>query len=201
MKYPDLSVFTSISAPESPNGPRTGRKITGDLQGSAYAQFHKGGKNKMYEKVLVPLDGSALAECTLSHVKNLFKDGSLGEVTILNVVKVDLQWAAMRSDQFPKAIDLKAIREPLFIASRKYLGDLESLLSSEGIKVKAESLEGNRVAETITEYAREKGMDLIIIGTHGYTGLKKLLLGSVALGVLNESHIPVLLIRPESCQA
>ena len=44
----------------------------------------------MYKKVLVPLDGSALAECTLSHVKNLFKDGSVGEVTLLNVVKVDL---------------------------------------------------------------------------------------------------------------
>ena len=52
----------------------------------------------MYKKVLVPLDGSALAECTLSHVKNLFKDGSVGEVTLLNVVKVDLPWAIMGSD-------------------------------------------------------------------------------------------------------
>ena len=42
----------------------------------------------MYKKVLVPLDGSGLAECTLSHVKNLFKDGSVGEVTLLNVVKL-----------------------------------------------------------------------------------------------------------------
>ena len=154
----------------------------------------------MYKKVLVPLDGSALAECTLSHVQNLFKDGSVGEVTLLNVVKVDLSWAAMGSDQYPKGFDLNAIREPLFTASRKYLADIESRLVSEGIKVKTESLEGNRPADTITEYAEKEGMDMIIIGTHGYTGLKKLMLGSVAFGVLHQSHIPVLLIRPESCR-
>jgi nucleotide-binding universal stress UspA family protein len=155
----------------------------------------------MYKKVLVPLDGSALAECTLSHVKNLFKDGSVGEVTLLNIVKADLPWAIMGSAEYStKGINLEAIREPLFIASRKYLADIESRLGSEGIKVKTESLEGNRPADTIIEYAQKEGMDMIIIGTHGYTGLKKLMVGSVAFSVLHQSHIPVLLIRPESCR-
>jgi nucleotide-binding universal stress UspA family protein len=154
----------------------------------------------MYKNVLVPLDGSALAECTLSHVKNLFKDGSVGEVTLLNVVKDDLPWAILGSDQYAKGFDLNWIREPLFAASRKYLADIESRLLSEGIKVKTESLEGNKPADTITEYAQKQGMDMIIIGSHGYTGLKKLMLGSVAFGVLHQSYIPVLLIRPESCR-
>jgi nucleotide-binding universal stress UspA family protein len=126
----------------------------------------------------------------------------VGEVTLLNVVKVDLPWAKMGSDDIPtRGIDLQAIREPLFIASRKYLADIESRLGSEGIKVKTESLEGNRPADTITEYAQKKGIDMIIIGTHGITGLKKLMLGSVAFAVLHQSHIPVLLIRPESCRS
>jgi len=155
----------------------------------------------MYKKVLVPLDGSALAECTLSHVKNLIKDGSVGEVTILNVVKVDLPWAAMMTEQESKRIDINSIRQPLFAASKKYLGDIQSRLGSEGIKVKTESLESNRPADTITEYAKKNGMDMIIIGTHGNTGLKKLMVGSVAFGVLHQSFVPVLLIRPESCQA
>jgi len=77
---------------------------------------------------------------------------------------------------------------------------IESRLVSDGIKVKTESLEGNRPADTITDYAKEKSMDLIIIGTHGYTGLKKLMMGSVAFGILHQSHVPVLLIRPESCR-
>ncbi len=154
----------------------------------------------MYKKVLVPLDGSLLAECTLSHVKNLIKEGSISEVTLLNVVKVDLPWAAMASEQFARPIDIRAVSEPLFSASRKYLADMESRLGSEGIRVKTVSLEGNRPADIITEYALKNNMDMIIIATHGYTGLKKMMLGSVAFGVLHQSHIPVFLIRPESCR-
>ena len=97
-------------------------------------------------------------------------------------------------------IDINAVRENLFMESRKYLADVESRLASEGIKVKTESLEGNRPAEIISDYAQKNGMDMIVIATHGYTGMKKLMFGSVALEVLHESHVPVLLIRPESCR-
>jgi len=155
----------------------------------------------MYQKLLVPLDGSELAECTLSHVKNLVKDGSVGEVTLLNVIKVDIPWE-LATSEYTEGInfDLNEIRKPLFAKSRDYLANKKSQLVSGGIEVKTETLEGNRPADTITEYAKEKDMDLIIIGTHGRTGLKKLMMGSVAFSVLHQSHVPVLLIRPESCQ-
>jgi nucleotide-binding universal stress UspA family protein len=149
----------------------------------------------MYQKILVPLDGSKLAECALSHVKNLAKDGAV-EVILLNVVHVYIK----RDSEMSGYFDIHKVRENLFMESRKYLADVESRLVSEGIKIKMESLEGNRPADTISAYARENGVDMIVIATHGYTGLKKLMLGSVALGVLHESHIPVLLIRPESCR-
>jgi len=148
----------------------------------------------MYQKVLVPLDGSDLAECALSQVKSLAKSGSIGEVTLMNIVKIDIPWAEMEK------FDINALREPAFAASRKYLAEKESRLKSEGIKVKSESIEANRPAYAITEYAKNNGMDLIVISTHGYTGFKKLMLGSVASGVLNESNVPVLLIRPEACR-
>jgi nucleotide-binding universal stress UspA family protein len=158
----------------------------------------EGGMN-MYEKILVPLDGSELAECALSHVKSLAKDGGAGEVILLNVFKVDIPWRGeYTGDSFN--IIIERIEEELLTKSKKYLADVESRLVSEGIKVKTESLEGNRPADTISEYAQNNGVDLIVIASHGYTGLKKLMLGSVALGVLHDSHIPVLLIRPESCR-
>lgn len=150
----------------------------------------------MYQKILVPLDGSELAECALAHVKSLVKDGAAGEVTLLNVVNMFIPV----SGEVPVRIDINEIRENLFMESRKYLAEVESRLASEGIEVKTASREGILTADTISDYARENGMELIIIATHGYTGLKKLMLGSVALGVLHESHIPVLLIRPESCR-
>ncbi|MBM4315601.1 MAG: universal stress protein [Deltaproteobacteria bacterium] len=153
----------------------------------------------MYEKILVPLDGSELAECALPHVKEMVTDGAAGEVTLLNVVNVSFVYSPA-SSEYPGRVDINAIRESLFTKSRRYLAEVESRLVSEGVTVKTESIEGNRPADTISEYARNNGMDLIVIATHGYTGLKKLMLGSVALGVLHESHIPVLLIRPESCR-
>jgi nucleotide-binding universal stress UspA family protein len=151
---------------------------------------------KMYQKVLVPLDGSSLSECTLSHVKSLIKDGAAGEITLLNIMKIDLPWTEMDAAHF----DINALRKPLFASSRKYLSEVQNRLSSEGIKAKTESLEANSPAYAITDYAQKHGMELIVMATHGYTGLKKIMMGSVASGVLHSSPVPVLLIRPESCR-
>jgi nucleotide-binding universal stress UspA family protein len=152
----------------------------------------------MYKKVLVPLDGSELAECALSHVINLIKDGLVEDVTILNVfsVPVALLGAGGETSQY---IDINALNEKMRYDSIKYLGDLKSRLGSKGIKVNTESLEGSRAAEVISDYVQKNGIDLIILATHGYTGLKKLMFGSVALEVLHNSHVPVFLVRPESC--
>jgi nucleotide-binding universal stress UspA family protein len=150
----------------------------------------------MYKKILVPLDGSKLAECALPHVTNMLKEGVAGEITLLNVVNVYIPGRV----EIPGVVDINAVRESLFTESREYLAGVESRLASEGIAVKNVSLEGNRPADRISEYAQKNGIEIIVIATHGYTGLKKLMLGSVALGILHESHIPVLLIRPESCR-
>ncbi|MEW6332927.1 MAG: universal stress protein [Thermodesulfobacteriota bacterium] len=151
----------------------------------------------MYKRILVPLDGSALAECALSHVETLVKDGAAKEVTLLNVVAVHIP---LYGDLHPGPLHIGEMRESLFKQAGEYLAEVKARLASRGIAAKTEMLEGNRPADAIADYAREKGVDLIVIATHGYTGLKKLMLGSVALGVLHESQIPVLLIRPESCR-
>jgi nucleotide-binding universal stress UspA family protein len=151
----------------------------------------------MYQKILVPLDGSDLAECTLSHVVSLVKDGATAEVTLLNIVQFDIPWADM-SDEKP--FDINKTRKLLLATSKKYLAKMASHLRSKGIKVTTKALEANRPAYTIADYAQKNGMDVIVMATHGYTGFKKLLIGNVAFGVLHESHVPVLLIRPESCR-
>jgi nucleotide-binding universal stress UspA family protein len=152
----------------------------------------------MYKKALVPLDGSELAECSLSHVINLAKNGSVGEVILINVV---LFFVPVAEGGIPVYRELPEMRGKASGSSNKYLAGVESRLASEGVKVRTESLEGERPAEIISDYARKNGIDLIIITTHGYTGLKKMMLGSVALELIHDAHMPVLLIRPESCRA
>jgi nucleotide-binding universal stress UspA family protein len=155
----------------------------------------------MINKILVPLDGSDLAECTVVYVESLIKNASKGEVTLLNIVKVDIPWADMRATLHP--VDMEALRKPLFAASKKYLAKVASKLRSKGIKVKTKALEGNRPADAIVDYAQKEGMDLIVMTTHGHGGFSRklhLLLGKVAFDVTHKSPVPVLLIRPESCR-
>lgn len=144
----------------------------------------------MYQKVLVPLDGSELAECALSHVRSLATEGSAREVTLLHIVRIDVPGAD---------VDLSSLRESVFAAAIKYLAEMESRLVSAGVKVKTKAIEAKWTASAITEYAEKNGIDLIVMSTHGYSGLKRVLLGSVATGVLSQSLVPVLLIRPEAC--
>ena len=150
----------------------------------------------MYHKVLVPLDGSTLAECALTHVKMMVKEGFVGEVTLLNVVHVDAPYSELYGAHF----DINKMKKAYVDAAGKYLEDLQARLGNEGITVKTEVVEHKRPAPAVTDYATKNGIDLIVIATHGYTGLKKLVLGSAALSILHDSHVPVLLIRPEACR-
>jgi nucleotide-binding universal stress UspA family protein len=157
--------------------------------------LNKGGA-KVYKKVLVPLDGSKLAECALNHVKALVKEGSAKEVTLFTAVRVDTSWVELYGQNF----NVEAMRKALLDSAMKHLTHLKEGLAREGIIVKTAVLEADGAAQGITDYARKKGSDLIVIATHGYTGMKRMMMGSVALGIMHHSDMPVLLIRPESCR-
>ena len=148
----------------------------------------------MYPKILVPLDGSKLAECALIHVKTMLQEGFAREAILLNVVHVDAPYSELYGAHF----DINKMKKAYFNAAGKYLADVQARLGKEGIQVKTEVVEHDRPAPIISDYAVNNGIDLIVIATHGYTGLKKLMLGSVALSILHHSRTPVLLIRPEA---
>ena len=155
----------------------------------------------MYNKILIPLDGSGLSECSLNHVTSLLKNGSAGEVILLNAVVADLPWEELSRSESSNApvFDYAGFVEASMDKSRRYVEKIRTQLRSEGFNVKTETVESNSPAHTITDYAQKNGVDLIVMTTHGRTGMKKMLLGSVASKVLHESHAPVLLIRPEAC--
>ncbi len=146
----------------------------------------------MYRKALVPLDGSELAECALHEAVTLAKGGFVGEIVILSVVDVpSVLFAGMESFA---VVDLK---NGMFERTRDYLSKTATDLASLGVAVKTAIAEGE-AARTIIDYAAGNAVDLIVIATHGYAGLKQWLLGSVARKVLERSPAPVLLIRPQA---
>lgn len=146
----------------------------------------------MYKKVLVPLDGSKVAEAALNHVRTLAKAGLIGELYLLKVV--DMQPPVAMPIAVEGGFDFSVYEGVYLKEAKKYLQDVEDQLEKEGLQVKAETIIGTAVS-TILEYQREQNINLIVMATHGHSGVTKFLLGSVANKVVQSSQAPVLLVR------
>ena len=142
----------------------------------------------MYKKIMVPLDGSTIAEGVLPHAKALARaEGS--ELVLLHV-------AANPAQQFAFADPYVAqqVVETEEALAREYLPAVEKELREYGLRVTTQLRSGSP-AEAILHTADEIGVDLIAMSTHGRTGPARWLLGSVAERVVRYSKVPVMLIR------
>ena len=147
----------------------------------------------MYKKILIPLDGSELAECVLPHVIAIAKGCGVGEVVLLEVMENMPTWAAAE-------IDFDAVQKANIGVAKEYLAKVQAQLSKEGLKVRSEVLTG-RPAEVISEFAHKNAVDLVAVATHGRSGMSRWVFGSVADKLVRSLSIPVLLIRPRGCES
>ncbi|HLH23710.1 MAG TPA: universal stress protein [Chloroflexota bacterium] len=150
----------------------------------------------MYQRILVPLDGSALSEAALPHAQGLA--AKLGaSLLLLRVANVSATiMAATGPDTGLVAPDLiDEVIDDQEGEGRTYLEHVSERLKAAGCQVSWELVEGSP-AHAIIETARKNGCDLIALATHGRSGLVRAVLGSVADAVVRDSHLPVLLIRP-----
>ncbi|MCX8126416.1 MAG: universal stress protein, partial [Dehalococcoidia bacterium] len=152
----------------------------------------------MYKKVLVPLDGSELAECTLNEITNLVGDGS--QVVLLQVVEpADTFGLAASLEAEAPNLDLSKIDRQNEEHARRYLKRMATKLKKKGIEAEVAVVRG-KPAEMINEYANSNKVDLILISTHGRSGVSRWAFGSVADKVLRSAIVPVLLITPKGCR-
>ena len=140
----------------------------------------------MYSKILVPLDGSEVAECVLPHVEAFTSGDKPVEVTFLYVVQpFDVP---MTRHEFKDQIEAEATA-----AAKEYLDDLIETLDYRE-KVRSAVVLGE-VAESILDCANANIVDIIIMASHGRSGIGQWIRGSVADKVLHVSHTPILRIR------
>lgn len=145
----------------------------------------------MYKKILVPLDGSELAEKALPHAVALAK-GTGAEVTLLTVIHLTLGATGAKLEAIPEAAAER--RAALRAEGTLYLEKVQRDLKSQGVTAHIATREGDVAAEIIT-YAEQEGFDLVAMATHGRSGIDRFVMGSIAEKVLRGTIKPVLLIR------
>jgi nucleotide-binding universal stress UspA family protein len=151
----------------------------------------------MYERIIVPLDGSVVAEQVLPHVQALARE--FGSTVILlraTTPPGDVTPAAAAGPTIVSGppLDTTAIVEAEVHAASVYLEATADSVRSAGLRVECVQQDGT-AARVVLEQARERGADLIAMTTHGRDGLSRLALGSVADAVVRGAPCPVLLVR------
>ena len=143
-----------------------------------------------YQNILVPVDGSETSYAAVAQAAELAKAFG-GKITVVQVLALDPYIAA----EYISATQTNDLIERARTSVLKTLEEAAAKFSDLGIPVEAKLLEGQVVHREIIKEAETSKADLIIIGSHGRTGLKRLFLGSVAQSVLGGAHIPVLVVR------
>jgi len=150
----------------------------------------------MYKKILVALDGSKLAECVLPHVQTLVQGCQVRDVVFMRVVEPIKPIVSSEGTLTPQ--EAERITESMVSEAEMYLKPLVQGSKYDGTKA-AWQVKKGPVAQTLVDYATEHGVDLIVIATHGRSGVSRWVWGSVADRVLRASCVPVLMVRAPGC--
>lgn len=151
----------------------------------------------MYQKILVPLDGSSMAECTLAHVEAIASGCGTNEVILLRAVEPLTNEAVQFLSRTGR--DSFEAEEQNRAEAKAYLDEVSRRLESEGLSTRVAITDGHP-EKTILEYAVSNQVDLIIMSTRGRSEASRWFSGSVADRVVKQSSIPVMLVSPEGCR-
>jgi nucleotide-binding universal stress UspA family protein len=137
----------------------------------------------MLSRILVPLDGSPLAEAVLCQVVEI---ATLKKSEIV-LLRAALAHAILGAEQVEAQV--RVVEE-----AQAYLAKIETNLAAQGFAVKSVVRYGH-AADEILDHARAGGVGLIAMSTHGRGGVRRWVLGSVAETVVRHAPVPVLLVR------
>lgn len=150
--------------------------------------------SKEFHHIVVPLDGSSLAEQILTRIVPLAKLEE-AEITLLHILTPS-------EGAYENEPDRKVPWwEKRVAGAQAYLSRRAAAIRAEGVTATIDVVVGEKVADAVTDYARREGADLIAIATHGRGGLTRILRGSVADGVTKSALSSILVFHPDRVAA
>ena len=148
----------------------------------------------MYSKILVPLDGSENSECILEHVRTIATGCHVPDVVLLRVIE---PFSTYYREDYQIGEFIRQSQDAAKADAKQYLAKTADKMTKEGVSVSTAVIEG-KAADAILDYASKNGVDLIIMATHGRTGISRWALGSVTDKVVRTSSAPVMVVAPAS---
>lgn len=152
---------------------------------------------KPFQKILVGIDGSdkslEAADYSITLAKNMG-----AQLIILNVLETEPWYYGKRAYEWGSAEQLDKVYENEKAEIQKILDKIKEKAKTLSIQSNTKILMIPRLEGTIKpilKYAEDEGIDLIVVGTRGRTGIKRMLLGSVASGVVTFAHCPVMVVK------
>ena len=142
----------------------------------------------VFKNILVPYDATSFSNRAFRKALDIAKkDGS--KITIFTVIEGE--YSAIRG--FSKN-STKVIKKQQR-AAKKFIYNLESAAKSSNVPISVKIKQGTIIVKEIINFAKSKKSNLIVIGSHGRTGLNKLILGSVANGVAQQAKCSVMVVK------
>jgi nucleotide-binding universal stress UspA family protein len=140
----------------------------------------------MISKILVAIDGSDASMEAADYAISISKQYN-SELYALHVIRADVDlFGPHETSEY-----MTTMRNE----GEKYLNKVKLKANENNIQIKTEIISSINIAGGIVDYAEENNIDLLVIGTRGLSGFKKLLLGSVASKVITYAHCPVMLVK------
>jgi len=153
----------------------------------------------MYQHVMVCLDGSEVAECVLPHAIKIVTGCSVPKITLIRVIKPLKLYGSAESHISPE--ERERLEADSMEVAAAYLAEKAKPFRDQNFMVECAVLFGN-VVDQIIDYTEKNEVNLIIIATHGRSGVSRMFLGSIADRIIRSSPVPVLIVRaPDPDQA
>lgn len=151
----------------------------------------------MYQHILVPLDGSSLAEQVLPYVKESAQPQT--QVTLLRAIPDEYIQAIVSAGRYTANFSAEEQIARTQAEEQAYLEQIAADLRAEGTQVQV-VVERGDPADAIIDFTGQHGVDLIIIASHGRSGINRWIFGSITQKVLHRADVPVLVVRPRARQ-
>ena len=143
----------------------------------------------MFSNILVPFDLSNQSLRAFKTALDLAKKYN-SQITLLTCVEGDAWHHKFYDSRADNELIKKQVKVALF-----HIAKLEALGKKDEVKIKSQIIKSKSVVNDIVTFAKSRKFDLIVMGSHGRTGVDKLILGSIANGVTQKASCPVLIIK------